>query len=52
MTWAVVVTGFAFADAVNAVAQEFPETNFAIIDMVVDQPNVRSVVFNEHEGSA
>ncbi len=47
----IVVTGFAFADAVNNVAQEFPDTNFAIIDMVVDQPNVRSVVFNEHEGS-
>jgi len=47
----IVVTGFAFADAVNAVAQEFPDTNFAIIDMVVEQPNVRSVVFNEHEGS-
>lgn len=47
----IVVTGFAFADAVNTVAAEFPDTNFAIIDMVVDQPNVRSVVFNEHEGS-
>ena len=47
----IVVTGFAFADALNAVAQEFPDTNFAIIDMVVEQPNVRSVVFNEHEGS-
>ena len=47
----IVVTGFAFADAVNSVAAEFPETNFAIIDMVVDQPNVRSVVYKEHEGS-
>ena len=47
----IVVTGFAFADAVSTVAAEFPETNFAIIDMVVDQPNVRSVVFKEHEGS-
>lgn len=47
----IVVTGFAFADAVSNVAKEFPETNFAIIDMVVDLPNVRSVVFNEHEGS-
>lgn len=47
----IVVTGFAFADAVNTVSQEFPGTNFAIIDMVVDQPNVRSVVFKEHEGS-
>jgi basic membrane protein A len=47
----IVVTGFAFGDAVNAVAAEFPDTKFAIIDMVVDQPNVRSVVFKEHEGS-
>ena len=28
-----------------------PDTKFVIIDMVVDAPNVRSVVFNEHEGS-
>ncbi len=47
----IVVTGFSFGDAVNAVAAEFPDTNFAIIDMVVDQPNVRSVIFKEHEGS-
>ena len=47
----IVVTGFAFGDAMNSVSQEFPGTKFAIIDMVVDQPNVRSVVFKEHEGS-
>lgn len=47
----IVVTGFAFGDAVNTVAAEFPDTQFAIIDMVVDQPNVRSVVYKEHEGS-
>jgi len=47
----VVVTGFAFASAVESVAPKFPDTSFVIIDMVVDQPNVRSVVFNEHEGS-
>ena len=47
----IVVTGFAGGDALASVAAEFPDTNFAIIDMVVDQPNVRSVVFNEHEGS-
>lgn len=47
----IVVTGFAYGDALAAVAPEFPDTNFAIIDMVVDQPNVRSVVFKEHEGS-
>ncbi len=43
--------GFAQAPALEKVAKEFPDTNFAIIDMVVDLPNVRSIVFKEHEGS-
>ncbi|MEM9967628.1 MAG: BMP family ABC transporter substrate-binding protein [Pseudomonadota bacterium] len=47
----IVMTGFAFGDALSQVAADYPETDFVIIDMVVDQPNVRSVVFNEHEGS-
>jgi basic membrane protein A len=47
----VVVAGFSYGSAMETVAAEFPETDFAIIDMVVDLPNVRSVVFNEHEGS-
>jgi basic membrane protein A and related proteins len=47
----VVVAGFSYGTAMETVAPEFPDTEFAIIDMVVDQPNVRSVVFNEHEGS-
>jgi len=47
----IVMTGFAFGDALAEVAPDYPDTKFAIIDMVVDQPNVRSVVFNEHEGS-
>jgi len=33
------------------VAREFPATKFAIIDAVVDLPNVQSIVFKEHEGS-
>ena len=47
----VVAMGFAQAAAVETVAQEFPETKFTLIDMVVDLPNVQSVVFKEHEGS-
>jgi len=43
--------GFAQAAALEKVAKEFPDTSFAIIDMVVDLPNVRSIVFKEHEGS-
>ena len=47
----IVMTGFAFGDVLNQVAPDFPDTKFAIIDMVVDQPNVKSVVYAEHEGS-
>jgi len=47
----VIAIGFAAAEALTKVAKEFPDTKFAIIDMVVDLPNVRSIVFNEHEGS-
>jgi basic membrane protein A len=43
--------GFSQADALTKVAKEFPDKHFAIIDMVVDLPNVQSIVFNEHEGS-
>ncbi len=47
----IVMVGFAFGDILGEVAPEYPDTKFVIIDMVVDEPNVRSVVFNEHEGS-
>ena len=47
----VVVAGFSNASAMEVVATEYPDTQFVLIDAVVDQPNVRSVVFNEHEGS-
>jgi basic membrane protein A len=47
----IIGVGFAQADALAKVAEEFPDTRFAIIDAVVDLPNVRSIVFKEHEGS-
>jgi basic membrane protein A and related proteins len=43
--------GFSQGDALKKVAKEFPKLNFAIIDFVVEEPNVQSVVFKEHEGS-
>ena len=43
--------GFGQASSIEKVAKEFPDLNFAIIDMVVEAPNVQSVVFKEHEGS-
>jgi basic membrane protein A len=33
------------------VARDFPKLQFAIIDSVVNLPNVQSIVFKEHEGS-
>ncbi|MBD3678655.1 MAG: BMP family ABC transporter substrate-binding protein [Rhodobacteraceae bacterium] len=47
----VVVLGFANASTLEAVAPDYPDTKFTIVDMVVGQPNVQSVVFAEHEGS-
>ena len=47
----VVAMGFAQAAAVEAVAREFPDTRFTLVDMVVDLPNVQSLIFKEHEGS-
>ena len=47
----IVMAGFAFGNALGEVAADYPDTSFVIIDMVVDAPNVRSVVFSEHEGS-
>ncbi|WP_322096672.1 BMP family ABC transporter substrate-binding protein [Pelagibius sp.] len=47
----VVAIGFTHAAALADVAPEFPETAFVLVDMVVEAPNVRSVVFREQEGS-
>ncbi|MEL6584502.1 MAG: BMP family ABC transporter substrate-binding protein [Pseudomonadota bacterium] len=47
----IIAIGFSHGAAVDKVSAEFPETQFAIVDMVVDQPNVRSILFSEHEGS-
>jgi basic membrane protein A len=47
----VVGIGFGQASGMEKVAREFPATKFAIVDAIVDLPNVQSVVFKEHEGS-
>ena len=43
--------GFGQAAAIEKIAREFPKLQFALIDMVVQLPNVQSVVFKEQEGS-
>ena len=47
----VVGIGFPMASAVDKVARDFPQRRFAIVDMVVAQPNVQSFVYREHEGA-
>lgn len=47
----ILMPGFAWATALGKIADEFPNTKFAIIDMVVDKPNVESIVFKAEEGS-
>ncbi|WP_042200126.1 BMP family lipoprotein [Paenibacillus camerounensis] len=48
LTWGI---GFDLGDALLKVAKENPDANLAIIDSVVDAPNVESVTFAENEGS-
>lgn len=47
----IVGIGFPQASSIDKVARDFPKLRFAIVDMVVDLPNVQSFVFREHEGS-
>lgn len=45
----IISIGFEQGEALGAVAGEFPDQQFAIIDTVVDQPNVASYVYVEQE---
>ena len=47
----IVAIGFSQGSSLEKVAKEFPKVEFAIIDSVVNLPNVQSIVFKEHEGS-
>ena len=48
----IVAMGFAMADAVSAVAAEYPDVNFTIVDVYwLQGNNLQQIVFKEHEGS-
>ena len=47
----IIGVGFAQGPIMENVAKDYPNLKFAIIDFVVEQPNVASLVFKEHEGS-
>ncbi|MFD2672644.1 BMP family lipoprotein [Marinicrinis sediminis] len=48
LTWGI---GYLMWDSIKQVAQQNPDAKLAIIDNVVDAPNVSSVTFAENEGS-
>ena len=43
--------GFTMEDAIREAAEQNPNSNFAIVDAVVDADNVASITFKENEGS-
>lgn len=47
----IVGVGFVQGEAVKKAATAFPKKQFAIVDGEVDAPGVRSLMFEEHEGS-
>lgn len=47
----IVAVGFHQLDAVQKVAKRFPEQKIVLVDAEAKLPNVRSVMFEEHEGS-
>ncbi|MBI2777190.1 MAG: BMP family ABC transporter substrate-binding protein [Chloroflexi bacterium] len=49
---AIIAVGFTYAVPLQAVAAEFPDVRFAIVDDdTVTGPNVQNIMFAEHEGS-
>ncbi|MEZ5117233.1 MAG: BMP family ABC transporter substrate-binding protein [Candidatus Nanopelagicales bacterium] len=48
----IIAVGFAYAVAMDSVAQQFPDVNFAIIDDASSElPNLANLTFAENEGS-
>ncbi|MBC7531355.1 MAG: BMP family ABC transporter substrate-binding protein [Oligoflexus sp.] len=47
----ILAIGFSQAEAVKKIAAQFPNKKFAIVDAEVNLPNVRSLMFEEHQGS-
>lgn len=47
----VITLEFAHFEPLARVAPDYPDTTFAIVNVIVDQPNVVSIMFDEHTGS-
>lgn len=47
----VITLEFSHFEPLARIAPDYPDTTFAIVNIVVDQPNVVSIMFDEHTGS-
>ena len=47
----IIGVGFAQVDAIKKISAQFPKTKFAVVDGEVNSSNVKSLLFEEHEGS-
>lgn len=47
----VVGVGYLLTDGVKEVSAKYPKVNFALVDSVVEAPNVANLVFKEQDGS-
>jgi basic membrane protein A len=47
----IVMMSFMWNGVLDKIAPDFPDTNFVVIDTVVEGPNVQSILFDEHTGS-
>lgn len=43
--------GFELEEDLDTISQQYPDTHFAIVDEIIEQDNVASIMFKEHEGS-
>ena len=47
----IIGVGFLFQEPMKRVASDFPDVKFALIDAVIEQPNVASLTYRAHEGT-
>jgi basic membrane protein A and related proteins len=47
----VITLEFSHFEPLGRIAPDYPDTTFAIVNVIVDQPNVVSIMFDEHTGS-
>lgn len=47
----VIAVGFTYGEAVAKIAKKYPDTTFGLVDSVVEQPNVDSMVFATEQSS-